>query len=353
MKNVVYYYGAGNTAKGFRPLYNSIFQGVKKIYSLNGGSNIFKTAIIKELIDEYSDTLSLEGIVSTIDNNEMEGVILREKEIAVINGTPLHGFMNLAIDNIEVIDLDVFLDKDEIEKNEETIKFLKEQFKECMENAHKEYKKALKIHDYWEDIYFPYLNIEKANKFTEHVISLLTDGAVKKESKGKCVERYLGGATPSGPKDSVPSITEGVKRYFLKGRAGTGKSTMLKKIAKAVMELGYDVEVYNCGFDPDSKDMVISRELNFAIFDSTAPHEYFPSREDDEIIDVYTTYIDGDVDKIHKEEIKKIALNYKNQVAKGTAFLLKGEEVKNKLDDIYNNAFNHKEAKGVLEFLFE
>ena len=97
----------------------------------------------------------------------------------------------------------------------------------------------------------------------------------------------------------------------------------------------------------------ISRELNFAIFDSTAPHEYFPSREDDEIIDVYTTYIDGDVDKIHKEEIKKIALNYKNQVAKGTAFLLKGEEVKNKLDDIYNNAFNHKEAKGVLEFLFE
>ena len=31
----------------------------------------------------------------------------------------------------------------------------------------------------------------------------------------------------------------------------------------------------------------------------------------------------------------------------------KGEEVKNKLDDIYNNAFNHKEAKGVLEFLFE
>ena len=115
---------------------------------------------------------------------------------------------------------------------------------------------------------------------------------------------------------------------------------MLKKIAKAVMELGYDVEVYNCGFDPDSKDMVISRELNFAIFDSTAPHEYFPSREDDEIIDVYTTYIDGDVDKIHKEEIKKIALNYKDQV-------------KNKLDDIYNNAFNHKEAKSALEFLFE
>ena len=42
MKNVVYYYGAGNTAKGFRPLYNSIFQGIKKIYSLNGGAIYLK-----------------------------------------------------------------------------------------------------------------------------------------------------------------------------------------------------------------------------------------------------------------------------------------------------------------------
>ncbi len=96
--------------------------------------------------------------------------------------------MNLVGDNIEVIDLDIFLDKDEIEKNEETIKALKEQFKECMENTHKEYEKALKIHDYWEDIYFPYLNIEKANKFTEHVISLLTEGAVKKSQRASVLK---------------------------------------------------------------------------------------------------------------------------------------------------------------------
>lgn len=353
MKNIIYYYGAANTSKGFKPLYNSIFQGLKKIYSLNGGSNIFKTAIIKELIDEYSNKFNLDVIVSSIDNNEMEGIILKDKEIAVINGTPLHGFMNLIGDNIEVIDLDVFLEKDKISENEETIKDLKGEFSQCMIHANMEYKKALKIHDYWEDIYFPYININKANKFTKHVIALLTENAIKKEKPGKIVERYLGAATPTGSKDFVPNITEGVKRYFLKGRPGTGKSTMLKKIAKEVSDLGYDVEFYSCAFDPDSKDMVISRELNFAIFDSTAPHEYFPSKEEDEIIDVYTAYLEGDVDKIHKEEIAKLAVNYKNQVGKGNAFLAKGEEVKNKLDEIYNEAFNDKEAKKVVEFLFK
>ena len=45
---------------------------------------------------------------------------------------------------------------------------------------------------------------------------------------------------------------------------------MLKKLAKAAEEKGFEVEVYHCGFDPNSLDMVIVRELGFAIL--IAPH---------------------------------------------------------------------------------
>lgn len=62
---------------------------------------------------------------------------------------------------------------------------------------------------------------------------------------------------------------------------------MLKKIVAAGEQRGFDVEVYHCGFDPNSLDMVILREKGIAIFDSTAPHEYFPERNSDEIIDMY------------------------------------------------------------------
>ena len=34
----------------------------------------------------------------------------------------------------------------------------------------------------------------------------------------------------------------------------------------------FDVEIYHCGFDPHSLDMVIVREVGIAIFDSTSPH---------------------------------------------------------------------------------
>lgn len=40
-------------------------------------------------------------------------------------------------------------------------------------------------------------------------------------------------------------------------------------------------------FDPNSLDLVVIRDLGICLFDSTSPHEYFPSRDSDEIIDIY------------------------------------------------------------------
>ena len=93
----------------------------------------------------------------------------------------------------------------------------------------------------------------------------------------KVQHRFLGAATPVGAVDFVPNLTEDVpKRYFIKGRPGSGKSTMLKKIVAEGEKRGFDIEVYHCGFDPNSLDMIIIRELGIAIFDSTAPHEILP-----------------------------------------------------------------------------
>ena len=50
----------------------------------------------------------------------------------------------------------------------------------------------------------------------------------------------------------------------------------MKRIAAAAQENGFDVEFYRCSLDPNSCDMVLIRELGFCVFDSTAPHEYFP-----------------------------------------------------------------------------
>ncbi|MBO4554767.1 MAG: hypothetical protein J5713_03205 [Clostridia bacterium] len=62
------------------------------------------------------------------------------------------------------------------------------------------------------------------------------------------------------------------KVILLKGGPGTGKSTMLKRLAKEAETRGFDVELWYCSGDPKSLDGVCIKDLNVAVVDATAPH---------------------------------------------------------------------------------
>ena len=64
--------------------------------------------------------------------------------------------------------------------------------------------------------------------------------------------------------------------YIIKGGPGTGKSTLMKSIAKAASERGITSELIYCSSDPDSLDGVIFPSLKVAIADGTAPHTLDP-----------------------------------------------------------------------------
>ena len=64
------------------------------------------------------------------------------------------------------------------------------------------------------------------------------------------------------------------RRYIIKGGAGTGKSTLLKKLAGEAEKRGHDVELYFCSSDASSLDGVIIRDMGVCALDATAPHSY-------------------------------------------------------------------------------
>ena len=64
--------------------------------------------------------------------------------------------------------------------------------------------------------------------------------------------------------------------YILKGGPGTGKSTIMKKAAKAAEKLGIDLELIYCSSDPNSLDAVIFPTIKVCIVDGTAPHTLDP-----------------------------------------------------------------------------
>ena len=60
--------------------------------------------------------------------------------------------------------------------------------------------------------------------------------------------------------------------YVLKGGAGTGKSTFIKKVGEYFYNKGLNIEYFHCSFDKNSLDGVRLKDYNIAIVDGTNPH---------------------------------------------------------------------------------
>lgn len=203
---------------------------------------------------------------------------------------------------------------------------------------------AKQVHDRWEREYLKGMDFEKADEITERLINsiiLKNNNKVPKEW-----HRFAGAMTPQGQLSFYDVLVKQIKnRYIVKGRPGTGKSTMTKKVAKAALKNGYDVEYYHCSFDPDSIDMIIIPELSFALLDGTAPHEFEPENKD-KVIDMFEC-IDKDI--VHEDEdpIKSIELEYIKEIEKAKFIYRKIYELNNELEKYYINAIDFNDVNAL------
>jgi ABC-type glutathione transport system ATPase component len=182
------------------------------------------------------------------------------------------------------------------------------------------------------------MDFQKADQVGHELVSSLLG---EQELKPSATVRHLffGAATPKGAVDHIPTLTAQLgRRIFIKGRPGSGKSTLLKRLARAAEERGYDVDVFHCGFDPNSLDMLIFPERNLAIFDSTAPHEYFPSRSGDEVLDMYERTMEPGTDERYADELKAIQQRYSQKMQEATAFLKEAQQIHSRIKVAYMSA---------------
>ncbi len=88
---------------------------------------------------------------------------------------------------------------------------------------------------------------------------------------------FLGGVTPNGFSTQLTELVNGKEyyTYILKGGAGTGKSSLMKKLADR-FEQTQNVTRYYCSSDPDSLDAVVLHSSKVIVVDGTAPHVFDP-----------------------------------------------------------------------------
>ncbi|MED4343701.1 PRK06851 family protein [Heyndrickxia coagulans] len=336
-RKVLHYFAGGNTGKGFAHYLDSSLQGLDRVFILNGRTG--KSYIMEKLAEAWKQKgYDLELIHCPSAPDSLDGLMIPGLKTGVVDGNAPYAIEPKA--NGSVMILEDALDA----KYEKEVLQLNRRIQEAYQSAYKSFAESLRHHDDLEAIYLKEMDFEKAGQVTQQLIEKLFGGKTGGGS-ATVYHRFLGAATPNGAVDFIPNLTEGLsKRYFIKGRAGTGKSTMLKEIAAKASEKGFTTEIYHCGFDPNSLDMVIVRELGFCIFDSTDPHEYFPERNGDEVIDMYAAAVTPGTDEKYANEIQAAHKRYKDKMKEGTAWLHEAKVLNDKLEMYYDEALDFAKA---------
>lgn len=292
--------------------YESNFAPLERCVRLSGYPHCVLEKIISAVYRRAQEENTPAEIVHHCLDNTMQGIILPERSCGVF------GF-------------DVY-DPEEINYLSDTKDGAIASINENLGRAREIFTKARVFHDEQEKIYIAHMDFNAADRLTKETIHMLFDGK-SLDCPGTEVHRFFGAATVDGNVNYIPEVTRDIpKRYLIKGRPGTGKSTFLKKIAQTAVERGFRTEIYHCSLDPDSLDLVAVRELGFCLFDSTAPHEYFPERPEDEIIDIYKTCVTPGTDEKYQAELSESQAAYKEMIASGVAFLKKAKEESDRFD---------------------
>ena len=98
-------------------------------------------------------------------------------------------------------------------------------------------------------------------------------------SKMPCISYFLGANTADGfysVYDDLVKDERIEKIYYLKGGPGSGKSTLMRRVAEAAETKGYQVEYILCSGDPNSLDGVLIPNAKAALVDATSPHVQEP-----------------------------------------------------------------------------
>lgn len=345
MATIKHCFAGGNTSIGFYSLFNKLAPDLERLYIIFGSTSSLKSEMITkigELLNQKE--FNVEYLHSLIDYQAIEGVIIPDLQLGIIDGNSVHPlapqypgardyYINLG---------DLWIEERIIDSKDQMIQ-LTNLIQNKLEQFHRELSLAKKIHEQKEKIYISAMDFGEANRVTKQLISDIFALPIKPYSNMKERHFFLGASTADGAVNFIENITlETNKRYIIKGRSGSGKSTMMRKVANRAKDLGLGVEYYHCSFDPISLDMIIIPALSIAILDGTSPHVIDPSRPTDQVIDMFTLCIDPQVEVQQAEQIHKLNTNYRFHIQTGTALLKEVKEINDQLDTIYRNGIDLK-----------
>lgn len=271
-------YPGGITYRGFYSFYNYIIEpNARHIFVLKGGPGVGKSTFMKKIGQTMLEAgYDIEFHCCSSDNNSIDGLVIPELRIALLDGTAPHIVDPKypgAVD--EIINLGEYWNEELMIKSKEEIIACNLQISRFFQSAYFALRDAKNAMEEWEFYIELYQNWNEINK-----IYLKTEKAIFKnypQGKGKIRHLFAWAHTPQGKCQYIDSLLSGTQTlYTLQGQPGTGKSTFLSQIANRASTQGLSVEYYHNTLDPEKLDMILLPEIEVGLVINAEPYSYTP-----------------------------------------------------------------------------
>lgn len=157
------------------------------------------------------------------------------------------------------------------------------------------------------------------------------------------IKRYFpGGNTPDGYFsffDTAIPWAASNKIFILKGGPGVGKSTIMKKLAKNLVDKELNLDLLHCSADSKSLDGIILVDHNIAVLDGMAPHILDPKFPGciDEIVNL-GEYWDEEGIRKSKDKIMDVQSRISSCYSRGYSYLKAAQTIMANIEKVYLKA---------------
>ncbi|MHB9145885.1 MAG: PRK06851 family protein [Symbiobacteriia bacterium] len=338
----------GNTPNGFHSFYDYITPpDTNKIYILKGGPGVGKSTFMRKIAEELVDRgFDAEFLHCSSDNNSLDGIRIPAIGVTMIDGTAPHIVDPKnpgAVD--EIIHLGDYWDEAGMRQSRDEILASNREVGRLFARAYDNLRAAKAYYDELQSYYRQALGVHWLNTKTEELLVEIF-GPKRLNKPGSERHLFASAITPEGPRHHLDTLVGPMAhRYIWTGEPGTGKSTMIKKLADAAVQKGYQVELFHCPMDPKKVDHVLIPELNLALVKSIPPHT-FPSRLGDGVIDTDVA-LDDSLLRPNQDDIAVAGALYEAALARGVSFIKRAKEAHDRMETYYipNIRFDEVEAR--------
>jgi len=287
---VIRYFPGGNTPDGYLSFFDQAIRWTeaRKIIIIKGGPGVGKSTFMKKIAKELlKQGFNLEFLHCSADNSSIDGLLITDFDIALLDGTSPH-MMDPKYPGCidEIINLGSYWNEEGIMQNREQIIGLQKEISHCYKRAYNYLKMAKIVSDDLKQVYQNAVDFERLNDMVDEVLSKIFEGVAKKNKLSRQRHMFASAITHDGPVHHLDSLFWNVrKRFIVTGFSGTGKSVLMKRIVDGSVFKGLDVDVFHCPMDPEKIEHIIIKDLNLGFVTSVKPHTLVKIRDNDDLID--------------------------------------------------------------------